>query len=376
MTHEHEHIRSKQAANFAAGSITKVFSLDGQFNDNSYLFGSIVRFRVGRGRVVGNSNKLVTMRRPATLALLALLPWRSLSAVPTRFMHEARDALIDAGNDGAITLENTPALLNLASDIVKSWMPPAVRTSHFLEMFGGRGGMTAKLKGMGYKGNNFDIKQDPSEDIRLFSAVLFLGYCVINIVPGGVVVCQPECATWLNMCRHHSARSSSDTVGNVEREDVQTANWTAAVMAWLLALCSSLRIRIFIEQTANSLLYVHMKSTLQIIGASRYISYGAAFGWKSMKCFEFWTTIPEAILQATVVRSHQEAKARLQCLIDLGKLGRPVQLAKLTIKRCNSKGWNQKGWVTGNRQAQSESQVYTDEFCAALADMVVACIDN
>eukprot|EP00973_Karenia_brevis_P037256 5136331-Karenia_brevis.AAC.1 len=79
--------------------------------------------------------------------------------------------------------------------------------------------MARKLKARGCTGTNFDIQQDPSENINFLAAVLSLGSCTISIVPGGVVVFQPECSTCLNMRDHHTARSTSDTVGDVERSD-------------------------------------------------------------------------------------------------------------------------------------------------------------
>ena len=93
-----------------------------------------------------------------------------------------------------------------------------------------------------------------------------------------------------------------------------------------------------------------------------------------MKPFEYYTTVPNKFVVAHIIRSHAQAKARLQSMVELGILQEPVKLAILSKKRVgNKKGWSKQGWIKGSHCHQSESQIYTEEFCSALACMVSEC---
>lgn len=140
----------------------------------------------------------------------------------------------------------------------------------------------------------------------------------------------------------------------------------------MISLAAARGVYNFIENPMNSILYPHMEDTLTMLGFARFISYGGAFGWRSVKAFEFRTTLPADVVNTFMVRSLLQAKIRLQTLVDLGVIEQKTKLAKLVTKGVgNTNGWSKQGWVTGNKRAQRESALYTEEFCESLADMVM-----
>lgn len=71
------------------------------------------------------------------------------AVIPPEIENTARTWLQAHGNDGRVTMENTPILLDIASKILATCANGIERNKHFLEVFGGAGGVTEKLLAKG-----------------------------------------------------------------------------------------------------------------------------------------------------------------------------------------------------------------------------------
>ena len=70
----------------------------------------------------------------------------------------------------------------------------------------------------------------------------------------------------------------------------------------------------------GSMLFAHVKMTLEMIKARRKVTHGGALGWLTPKPLELWMSTPEiydAVLATTIVQSRRSGMAGLKALRDL-----------------------------------------------------------
>ena len=144
----------------------------------------------------------------------------------------AQEALAKADIQGDITEQPIHIVLGILGDFSRDIadVGDGEHSDHFLEVFGGLGGTTQILHTKGRRGRNFDWRQHDDENFYTLAGLMYVVWCVHRVMAGGVILWEPCCATWLNMCTNHTKRSRADTTGDENRKDVRQANFTAAVM--------------------------------------------------------------------------------------------------------------------------------------------------
>ena len=265
-----------------------------------------------------------------------------------------------------------PRVMNMLSRFAARAVCASSRFRHCVEFFGGAGGVTTKLRDLGFQATTFDFIMDSRDDFCVLGGLMWAVWLVMTLLPGGVVIFEPTCSTWLNTCRYHTKRNGLDTAGNTERHDVASANFTAVVIEYMIQVSQFRHVHFILEQPLNSMLYLHIRETLLDVGAHRMVTNGGAFGFLCLKPFELWLTcLPQHVdlIKSIIVRSKSQAKAAHDVLIAAGKMAAPKKLFKMGAKKTHTKGWSKKGWVTGSKY-QKQSQVHPERFQQALVDVV------
>ena len=166
------------------------------------------------------------------MSVTALCVTTAHAQIPSSFKQRAEVELNKAAIDGDITMQPVSVVLAILHAFATDAMPDAdkSRSSHFMEVFGGMGVTSTMLRSRGRKGINFDLKQHDDENFCTLAGLLFVTWNLLCIMAGGVILWEPDCATWLNMCVSHTKRKWSDTAGDESRNDVRQANFTASMM--------------------------------------------------------------------------------------------------------------------------------------------------
>lgn len=135
----------------------------------------------------------------------------------------------------------------------------------------------------------------------------------------------------------------------------------------MLFLADSRHVRFVVEQPINSLLYhvQHMQDSFRITRATRMVTHLGAFGGRTVKPLELWTTLSTADII-------QLSKSRRQAQVTLG--GAKLYAVKSSIKKSSdrprAKGWCKDKWVSKNGDAMKSTQEYPDMFTELVAQIL------
>ena len=148
----------------------------------------------------------------------------------------------------------------------------------------------------------------------------------------------------------------------------------AVPRSWAIVFLETRKVVWSVEQPRGSILYCvqAVKVVMEVTSANRWITWLGAFGCKSPKPIEMYSTLPEADMY--LVRNQKSANSRAGKRAGVKK--RPAALlTKQTAKTSSSSGsdsWRPNVWITGNKKKMKQSQEYPYESAAKIADLAMA----
>eukprot|EP00929_Paragymnodinium_shiwhaense_P064770 TRINITY_DN32491_c0_g1_i2.p1 TRINITY_DN32491_c0_g1~~TRINITY_DN32491_c0_g1_i2.p1 ORF type:complete len:296 (-),score=43.33 TRINITY_DN32491_c0_g1_i2:105-992(-) len=247
---------------------------------------------------------------------------------------------------------------DLVSDILRLAFQAsslADRSLDFLEVFSGSGGITKCVTKSRLTARAFDRQtRDWSEDICTPAGLLWLYMSVLELKDGALMWLSPQCSTWLLLTRGHTRRNKSNWGGDDSRTDVKEGNYTSVILYNMPSL----------------------RSTINDLGAERFVTSLAAYGAGSLKLLELYTNIPGAIIAPALVRDGRQGRLCVKfARMIFKKPQQPTEfttanVTKKVIKKRISGGWPGKQWVRGTSKMK-ESAAYPSQFCQAVANMFV-----
>eukprot|EP00929_Paragymnodinium_shiwhaense_P064769 TRINITY_DN32491_c0_g1_i1.p1 TRINITY_DN32491_c0_g1~~TRINITY_DN32491_c0_g1_i1.p1 ORF type:complete len:320 (-),score=45.77 TRINITY_DN32491_c0_g1_i1:105-1064(-) len=271
---------------------------------------------------------------------------------------------------------------DLVSDILRLAFQAsslADRSLDFLEVFSGSGGITKCVTKSRLTARAFDRQtRDWSEDICTPAGLLWLYMSVLELKDGALMWLSPQCSTWLLLTRGHTRRNKSNWGGDDSRTDVKEGNYTSVILSVLVSLAIARNVFFVIEQPISSALYnmPSLRSTINDLGAERFVTSLAAYGAGSLKLLELYTNIPGAIIAPALVRDGRQGRLCVKfARMIFKKPQQPTEfttanVTKKVIKKRISGGWPGKQWVRGTSKMK-ESAAYPSQFCQAVANMFV-----
>lgn len=217
------------------------------------------------------------------------------------------------------------------------------RLFQFLEFFAGVGNLSRGLLQRGLHGAAFDVTYSSAHDVLNASGLrLYVDAC-LSSASKCLAWFAVQCSSFVGLCISNSKRGPENAfMGDQSREFVQVGNSLMIVTAFLLFLCRLCNITTCLEQPLNSCLpkCPAMSSVLQFCRMGKFVTYLGAFGGKSAKPLQIWTS--------SAAFSHL-VKAKPEGL-DGGLVTR-----------------SENGSYTGNKIALEESGVYPPVFGTEVA---------
>lgn len=138
--------------------------------------------------------------------------------------------------------EDTLPMLTAAASALFEIIEGISRTTMFLEMFSGTGGITREVVStrrlVGY---SFDIVDFAYQNITSLTGMMYAMYVLSSIAVNGSAHFAPQCSTWLNMAMWHTQRRRDNVIGDDSRKDVRDGNHTALVVSSVIVRNMSVR---------------------------------------------------------------------------------------------------------------------------------------
>lgn len=210
-------------------------------------------------------------------------------------------------------------LIGLGIELIEKyfqWNGPKLSNLHLVEFFAGCARFSGTARDMGFSVSAFDKLLHPSADICKLSGFVLAGILVCLIVPGGLLWASPQCSSWLQFVSlaNHKRGPKNLFWGNASRPDVCQGNAAAVCLAYLIGLATLRGVRVAVENPAGSFLWKFPVMAMRIKDARlrKYITYGGAFGWSTLKPFNIMTNVPAAIMRRIVVRTAKQARLVLK----------------------------------------------------------------
>lgn len=152
-------------------------------------------------------------------------PW--ISAVPSWLIQEAKEMLAQGS---LVEPLDPPMLLNLVQQASAKWT--ISRSASLVLLFSGLG--EAARFGQDWGLDTFTVERLDSSDQDVTSLVgcLYAAYCVMKLLPSGLMWASPECRTWLVFVSRHSFKRGheNDFLGDGSKGPVREANCCALVL--------------------------------------------------------------------------------------------------------------------------------------------------
>ena len=221
----------------------------------------------------------------------------------------------------------------------------------------------------------------PDHDVTTLTGLLWVGWCVLEMVERAVLHMSPDCNSWINMgvAVHKRSRTADGIWGDESLDYVLEANRCALVVCWLIWLCVLRNVRWTLENPKGSMLFCvpQLSRILREQGCTKALTYLGAYGFVTEKPLVFYSNIPRTALNG-IQRSRQLARERLRLHNEITGQAKQQLAVVSSRKTLRNKGgtekhtgWNKNGWVCGT-QRQRESLQYPKEFCEDFAAMVNA----
>ena len=216
----------------------------------------------------------------------------------------------------------------------------------FVEYFSGCGNLTKSFLAQEHLGAAFDFKYTSNHDCLTVEGLRLWFAALLSCGPKSFIWFAIECSSWVPLCLSQSLRHESNGyLGDTSKVFVQNGNAQMVVSSLLMFVACLLGHIVSLEQPLGSMLPLCdlMDTVLKIIGVSKTVCYLGAYGAKSVKPVQLWSTSSGLVA------------------LETGKPSCPEELAQ----RGND------GQYTGKKDLLAESEQYPILFCSLLADLFV-----
>lgn len=180
----------------------------------------------------------------------------------------------------------------------------------FLEVFSGEQSVSNGLRHLGFHGLAVDVLDNPSYDVAQPGGFLMCVRAVLSMKFGALLFLAPPCATWIWITRHSTSRSKELPHGNGQAADM--ANTLVMRVCYLIALASSLGVRVVVEQPSSSLLWNFpcMRDVAKWLSFEWVTADMGAYGAATKKTLTFGGTLPN--LRSLLARADQLDRDRFK----------------------------------------------------------------
>ena len=149
------------------------------------------------------------------------------SAVPS-WIHEDAEELL--AQRGLVEPLDPPILLELAQQASAKWV--IYRSASLVLLFSGMG--EAARFGQDWGLDTFTVERlDASDqDVTCLVGCLYAAYCVMKLLPNGLLWASPECRTWLVFVSRHTYKRGHENnyLGDGHKVPVREANCCAMIL--------------------------------------------------------------------------------------------------------------------------------------------------
>ena len=183
----------------------------------------------------------------------------------------------------------------------------------FLECFAGKAEVTKALRRGGLKGFGFDEKYGNAQNVNTFTGLLNVFVLAKRVKPKGFCLLAPQCSAWLRFLdAANHCRCSANPFGDESQPDVFEANVTAMTVAFLVEWLHYRAVWTLVEQPADSIQGENcaMESAYKLVDSKRFHTWLGAFGNSIMKPTYLYTTLPQDIVNATLMKDKPKSGSK------------------------------------------------------------------
>ena len=180
----------------------------------------------------------------------------------------------------------------------------------FLEVFSGEQSVSNGLRHLGFHGLSVDYLDNPFYDVAQPGGFLMCVRAVLCMKVGALLFLAPPCATWIWITRHSTSRSKDMPHGSGDAADI--ANIIVMRVCYLIALASSLGVRVVVEQPSSSILWDFpcMRDVARWLSFDWVTADMGAYGAPTKKTLTFGGTLPN--LGTLLARADHIDRCRFQ----------------------------------------------------------------
>ena len=142
-----------------------------------------------------------------------------------------------------------------------SWLF-TTRDLDVVELWSGVGSITAAARQANLAAQDFDILNNPAQDVTIQQGFLLAVRLVMRLKVKGLLTMAPVCSSFGFASSSHTKRKRTNFAGDLHSRSVQSGNMMANVAMFLLSLAVAREIETCLENPAGSMLFSFLKCHL------------------------------------------------------------------------------------------------------------------